>query len=234
MGASYSGITDVSAGNVAAVLDINQFKQALEGQRDFVPLIWATDDNNIILRIGDAAGANFLDIQDSAGVSQFKVDSNGNITSTDVLTSTRIVLLTADVSDSSGTLQDVTGMSLAIGANQVWTFQMFAMYLADTTPNARFGWTGPAGCQATWAHTGDPTWNATGVSTYNYPRSIGGNVNLNGFGTADPTEVNSTTFSGTIVNSSTAGTFQLQYSRDGASGTSTLKAETHIIFTKVS
>ena len=111
MGAAYSGITDVSAGNVAAVLDINQFKQALEGQRDFVPLIWATDDNNIVLRIGDAAGANFLDIQDSAGVSQFKVDSNGNITSTDVLTSTRIVRLTADVSDSAGTLLDVTGMS---------------------------------------------------------------------------------------------------------------------------
>ena len=233
MGAAYSGITDVSAGNVAAVLDINQFKQALEGQRDFVPLIWATDDNNIILRIGDAAGANFLDIQDSAGVSQFKVDSNGNITSTDVLTSTRIVRLTADVSDASGTLQDVTGMSLAIGANEVWTFQMFAMYLADTTPDARFGWTGPAGCQATWAHTGDTTFNVSGGGN-NIPQTIGGNVALHGYGTADPTDVNSTTFNGTIVNSGTAGTFQLQYSRDGASGTSTLKAETHIIFTKVS
>ena len=233
MGAAYSGITDVSAGNVAAVLDINQFKQALEGQRDFVPLIWATDDNNIVLRIGDAAGANFLDIQDSAGVSQFKVDSNGNITSTDVLTSTRIVRLTADVSDSSGTLQDVTGMSLAIGANEIWTFQMFAMYLADTTPDARFGWTGPAGCQATWAHTGDTTFNVSGGGN-NIPQTIGGNVALHGYGTADPTDVNSTTFNGTIVNSGTAGTFQLQYSRDGASGTSTLKAETHIIFTKVS
>ena len=233
MGASYSGITDVSAGNVAAVLDINQFKQALEGQRDFVPLIWATDDNNIILRIGDAAGANFLDVQDSAGVSQFKVDSNGNITSTDVLTSTRIVRLTADVSDATGTLQDVTGMSLAIGANEIWTFQMFAMYLADTTPDARFGWTGPAGCQATWAHTGDASYQVSG-GPHTYPRSIGGNVALNGYGLSDPTDANSTTFSGTIVNGSDAGTFQLQYSRDGASGTSTLKAETHIIFTKVS
>ena len=233
MGASYSGITDVSAGNVAAVLDINQFKQALEGQRDFVPLIWATDDNNIILRIGDAAGANFLDIQDSAGVSQFKVDSNGNITSTDVLTSTRVVRLTADVSDSSGTLQDVTGMSLAIGANEVWTFQMFAMYAADTTEAARFAWTGPAGCQATWSHTGDPQWNYSGVLTQNQPVTVGTNWPLIG-SAAILANGNSTTFTGTIVNGGTAGTFQLQYSRHGASGTSTLKAETHIIFTKVS
>jgi hypothetical protein len=234
MGAAYSGITDVSAGNVAAVLDINQFKQALEGQRDFVPLIWATDDNNIVLRIGDAAGANFLDIQDSAGVSQFKVDSNGNITSTDVLTSTRIVRLTADVSDSAGTLLDVTGMSLAIGANEIWTFQMWVMYLGATAADVRFGFTGPASCAATWAHTGDSTFNLSGGGN-NIPQTIGGNVALANFGTADPTDANSTTFNGTIVNASNAGTFQLQFcAASGGAGTSTLKAETYIIFTKVS
>lgn len=231
MGAAYSGIADVSAGNVAAVLDINQFKQALEGQRDFVPLIWATDDNNIVLRIGDAAGANFLDIQDSAGVSQFKVDSNGNITSTDILTSTRLARLTSDVVVSSATLADVVGMSFSIGASESWTMQMFGMFDADVTPDIKVGFTGPAGCAMTWAHTGNPLLNAAGVTLYNPPETIGTAWQGAGQGAGSPL---ATTFAGTIVNGVTAGTIQLQYARDGASGTSTLKAETNIIFTKVS
>tara|TARA_R110002020_G_C16292619_1_gene772540 strand:+ start:2337 stop:3032 length:696 start_codon:yes stop_codon:yes gene_type:complete len=231
MGAAYSGIADVSAGNVAAVLDINQFKQALEGQRDFVPLIWATDDNNIVLRIGDAAGANFLDIQDSAGISQFKVDSNGNITSTDILTSTRLARLTSDVVVSSAVLADVVGMSFAIGASESWTMQMFGMFDADGVPDITLGFTGPSGCAMTWAHTGDPTWNASGSTTINAPVAIGGTWDLAGQGAGSPF---ATTFAGTIVNGVTAGTIQLQYARLGASGSSTLKAETNIIFTKVS
>ena len=231
MGAANSGITDVTAGNVAAVLDINQFKQALEGQRDFVPLIWATDTNNIVLRIGDAAGANFLDIQDSAGVSQFKVTSDGTITSTDVLTSTRLARLPTDVISTSATLADVVGMSFSIGASESWTMQMFGMFDADGVPDIKVGFTGPAGCAMTWAHTGDPTWNASGSTTINAPVAIGGTWDLAGQGAGSPF---ATTFAGTIVNGVTAGTIQLQYARAGASGSSTLKAETNIIFTKVS
>ena len=231
MGAAYSGITDVTAGNVAAVLDVNQFKQALEGQRDFVPLIWATDTNNIVLRIGDAAGANFLDIQDSAGVSQFKVTSDGTITSTDVLTSTRLARLPTDVTVSNATLADVVGMSFSIGASEIWTMQMFGMFDADTTPDIKVGFTGPAGCAMTWSHTGHPPLNAAGAVGSNPPIAIGGTWEGTGLGAGT---IFATTFAGTIVNGVTSGTIQLQYARVGASGTSTLKAETNIIFTKVS
>ena len=231
MGATYSGITDVTAGSVATVGNLNQYKEVLEGSRDFVPMLWATDNNNIVMRIGDAAGVNFLDIQDSGGVSKFKVDSNGNITSTDILTSTRPVRLAADVTSNTTVLSDVVGMSFAIGASEVWTFHAFVMYDADTTPDAKLGWTGPPGLvSATWSHTGDPTWNATGSTTINTPIAIGGAWALSGQGAGT---VNATTFDGTIVNGVTAGTFQLQYAANGA-GTSILKAETHIIFTKVS
>ena len=81
MPASYSGLNNVSAGDVASAGQLNQFKEALEGARDFVPIIWAKADNNIVMKIGDAAGANSFDVQDFSGVSQFKVDSNGNVTS---------------------------------------------------------------------------------------------------------------------------------------------------------
>jgi hypothetical protein len=229
MGASYSGITSVTAGSVATIGNLNQYKEVLEGSRDFVPMLWATDNNNIVMRIGDAAGVNFFDIQDSGGVSKFKVDSDGNITSTEALTSTRLVQVSSDVVASTTTLSDVVGMSFSIGASEVWTFHAFIMYDADTTPDAKLGWTGPSGCAATWSHTGDPTWNATGSTTINTPIAIGGAWALSGQGAGT---VNATTFDGTIVNGVTAGTFQLQYAANGT-GSSTLKAQTHIVFTKV-
>lgn len=229
MGASYSGITSVTAGSVATIGNLNQYKEVLEGSRDFVPMLWATDNNNIVMRIGDAAGVNFFDIQDSGGVSKFKVDSDGNITSTEALTSTRLVQVSSDVVASTTTLSDVVGMSFSIGASEVWTFHAFVMYDADATPDAKLGWTGPSGCAATWSHTGDPTWNATGSTTINTPIAIGGAWALSGQGAGT---VNATTFDGTIVNGVTAGTFQLQYAANGT-GSSTLKAQTHIVFTKV-
>jgi|TARA_B110000116_G_scaffold98642_1_gene85825 hypothetical protein len=229
MGATYSGITSVTAGSVATVGNLNQYKEVLEGSRDFVPMLWATDNNNIVMRIGDAAGVNFFDIQDSGGVSKFRVDSDGNITSTEALTSTRLVQVSSDAVSSTTVLSDVVGMSFSIGASEVWTFHAFIMYDADTTPDAKLGWTGPSGCAATWSHTGDPTWNASGSTTINTPILIGGAWALAGQGAGT---VNATTFDGTIVNGVTAGTFQLQYAANAA-GTSTLKAQTHIVFTKV-
>ena len=229
MGATYSGITSVTAGSVATVGNLNQYKEVLEGSRDFVPMLWATDNNNIVMRIGDAAGVNFFDIQDSGGVSKFRVDSDGNITSTEALTSTRLVQVSSDAVSSTTVLSDVVGMSFSIGASEVWTFHAFIMYDADTTPDAKLGWTGPSGCAATWSHTGDPTWNASGSTTINAPVAIGGVWELAGQGAGT---VNATTFDGTIVNGVTAGTFQLQYAASGA-GSSTLKAQTHIVFTKV-
>ena len=57
MPASYSGISNVSTGDVASASNINQYKESLEGARDFVPLLWTTAGNNTIIRMGDAAGA---------------------------------------------------------------------------------------------------------------------------------------------------------------------------------
>jgi hypothetical protein len=229
MGATYSGITSVTAGSVATTANLNQYKEVLEGSRDFVPMLWATDNNNIIMRIGDAAGVNFFDIQDSGGVSKFKVDSDGNITSTEALTSTRLARLAADETSSTDVLADVAGMSFSIGASEIWAFHAYVMYDADPSANFKIGFTGPAGCQATWSHTGDPTWNIGGSATINIPVSIGGIWGLDGL---NPNIVG-TTFDGTIVNGVTAGTFQFQFARLSGAATATLKAQTHIIFTKV-
>jgi len=229
MGATYSGISSVTAGSVATTSNLNQYKEVLEGSRDFVPLLWATDNNNIVMRIGDAAGVNFFDIQDSGGVSKFRVDSDGNITSTEALTSTRLARLAVDVTSATTVLGDVVGMSFSIGASEVWTMQMFGMFDAAATPDINVAFTGPAGCAMTWAHTGDAALNATGSTTINVPVAIGGAWALSGQGAGT---IFASSFTGTIINSTTAGTIQFQFAAN-AGGSATLKAETHIIFTKV-
>ena len=70
MPASFSGISNVTTGDVATAGNLNQYKESLEGSRDFVPLLWTTAGNNTIIRMGDAAGANFFDVQDYAGTSR--------------------------------------------------------------------------------------------------------------------------------------------------------------------
>ena len=230
MPASYSEISTVAAGNAATVTDINQYKEALEGNRDFVPFLWAKADNNIVMRVGDQVGVNYFDIQDSAGVSQFKVDSNGNITSTDVLTSTRTGRLTSDAVIGNTTLADVSGMSFSIGASEVWAFSAFLVIDADTVPDYKVGWTYPAGCTMSWGPTGDPAHNVTGSTVFNQAQTEAAAQARAGAGAG--TNIIDT-YEGTIVNSTTSGTIQLQFAAN-AVGSATMKANSHIIFTKVS
>ena len=138
--------------------------------------------------------------------------------------------LTSDAVSSTTTLADVSGMSFSIGASEVWAFSAFLIVDADTAPDYKVGWTYPAGCTMSWGPTGDPAHNLTGSSTWNYaltqadaaPRAAAGVGN-------DFID----TYEGTIVNSTTSGTIQLQFAPNSV-GSATLKANSHIIFTKVS
>tara|TARA_R110002110_G_scaffold131375_1_gene312181 strand:+ start:299 stop:1000 length:702 start_codon:yes stop_codon:yes gene_type:complete len=233
MPATYSEITTVSAGSAATVTDVNQYKEALEGNRDFIPFLWAKAANNIVMRVGDAVGVNYFDIQDSTGVSQFKVDSNGNITSTDVLTSTRTGRLASDASPPvpTTTLADVTGMSFAIGASEVWVYDLVVMVDSPTGTDYRIGWDYPASCAMDWASTSDPAQNITPTSTtFNETVSISNAIARHSLGTGT---VFMDTFSGTIVNDTNAGTIQLKFAANTA-GTPILKANSYLVATKVS
>tara|TARA_E500000081_G_scaffold873_2_gene966 strand:- start:835 stop:1530 length:696 start_codon:yes stop_codon:yes gene_type:complete len=231
MPATYSEITSVTAGSAATVGDINQYKEALEGNRDFIPFLWAKTANNIVMRVGDQVGVNYFDIQDSAGVSQFKVDSNGNITSTDVLTSTRTGRLASDAVNATTTLADVTGISFSIGASEVWVYDLMVMTDSPTGTDYKIGWTYPASCTMDWASTSDPAQNLLPISTtFNEVVAISANwaKNSAGLGT-----VAMDTYSGTIVNDTTAGIIQLQFAANTV-GTATLKANSYLVATKVS
>ena len=51
-------LTNVTAGNTANASDLNQYKEALEGTREFAPTIVAASGANITMRLADAAGTN--------------------------------------------------------------------------------------------------------------------------------------------------------------------------------
>ena len=239
MPASYSGISNVSAGDVASASNLNQYKESLEGARDFVPILWATANNNIIMRVGDAAGANYFDIQDYAGVSQFKVDSNGNITTTQTLTSTKPMRLLADISvANTTTLADITGLSFAIGANEIWALDIVLLTVAGSVGDMKFGWTYPASCTMRWGNRGDAADNAgndpTGAAmptSHNWDGPITWTPAFSGHG-ADIVPRN---LYALVTNGANAGTLQLQFSQLASDATATyVKADSYIIATKVS
>tara|TARA_R110002110_G_scaffold383714_1_gene595211 strand:- start:31 stop:861 length:831 start_codon:yes stop_codon:yes gene_type:complete len=75
-------LSNVTAGNTALAADLNQYKEALEGTRTFVPTIVAAAGSDITLQLSDAAGARKLIVENSAGTDGFIVDSNGVVTPT--------------------------------------------------------------------------------------------------------------------------------------------------------
>jgi hypothetical protein len=75
-------LTNVTAGNTALAADLNQYKEALEGTRTFVPTIAAAAGSDITLQLADAAGARKLIVENSGGTDGFTVDSNGVVTPT--------------------------------------------------------------------------------------------------------------------------------------------------------
>jgi len=239
MPASYSGVSNVSTGDVATAGNLNQYKEALEGSRDFVPILWATANNNIIMRVGDAAGANYFDIQDYAGVSQFKVDSDGTITTTQTLTSTKTLRAPSDVSVISTTVMaNVTGLALPLLANEVWALDMVLITETDTTADIKFGWTYPTGCTMRWGNRGDAADNAgddplgAGMSTtHNWDGPITWTPAFSGHSTDDVPR----SLYALVTNGVNAGTLQLQFSQNSSVATNTyVREQSFIIATKVS
>lgn len=242
MPASYSGLSNASAGEVASAGQLNQFKEALEGARDFVPLLYAKADNNIVMRIGDAAGANNFDVQDYSGVSQFKIDSNGVVTSSSLKPVTPMRVTTdVPLPVSTTTLADVTGLSFPIAANEIWALDIVLLTCSSATADIKLGWDYPVDCTMRWGNRGsaqnnvglDPTGGAM-ATVYNLDGPITWTPAFGGHGVApaDPVPI---PMYGLVTNGSNAGTVQLQFAQLVSDPTITsIQTNSYIIATKVS
>lgn len=75
-------MTRVTAGNEASIDDLNQIIDLLQGTSGFTEafLLRCATSSDFKVRLSDASGARRFEIQDSAGVAQAYVDSDGNLT----------------------------------------------------------------------------------------------------------------------------------------------------------
>ena len=75
-------LNSVTAGNTANATDINQYKEALEGTRDFSALMKAASGTDFYIRMSNTGGSQFFKVQNSSAVDALVVNSAGVVTPT--------------------------------------------------------------------------------------------------------------------------------------------------------
>ena len=75
-------LDSVTAGNTANATDINQYKEALEGTRDFSPLMIAASGTDFYVRMSNTGGGQFFKVQNSSAADALVVNSAGVVTPT--------------------------------------------------------------------------------------------------------------------------------------------------------
>ena len=75
-------LNSVTSGNVANSSDINQYKEALEGTRDFSALMKAASGTDFYIRMSNTGGSQFFKVQNSSAVDALVVNSAGVVTPT--------------------------------------------------------------------------------------------------------------------------------------------------------
>ena len=75
-------LDSVTAGNTANATDINQYKEALEGTRDFSPLMKAASGTDFYVRMSNTGGGQFFKVQNSSAADALVVNSAGVVTPT--------------------------------------------------------------------------------------------------------------------------------------------------------
>ena len=119
----------------------------------------------------------------------------------------KVVRKTSDqtLTQSSETLQNVTDMLFAIGANEVWSFNLIVMGNSGATPDTKIGWALPSGATMWWTSmTSSAAENS--ASTFILP---GGSVDRRDW------------FICMVFNSTTAGNVQLQAAQNTSDASDT-------------
>ena len=75
-------LSNVTAGDTALAADLNQYKEALEGTRDFSPLMIAASGTDFYVRMSNTGGGQFFKVQNSSAADALVVNSAGVVTPT--------------------------------------------------------------------------------------------------------------------------------------------------------
>lgn len=128
------------------------------------------------------------------------------------------------LSANSVTLQNVTGLSLAVAASKVYRVQFTVIYDAGPTPDLKVGLTFPAGCTGTWF--GSPSRNTADVNLNLIVADISATISTGGVASGT---VLAATFTVVLHVSTTAGTLQVQAAQDVSNATAPIvKTDSYI------
>ena len=131
--------------------------------------------------------------------------------------------VTSNYTNSTVTLTDVTGLSFTIGSSEVWEFRCALYVLSPAAGDIKLDVTVPSGASGRHGLLGARNEPNTGSA------AIGTVVDASTVDSVDLLLV----YTGTVVNSTTAGTVQVQAAQLANSGTTTIYANSSITATKI-
>lgn len=131
----------------------------------------------------------------------------------------RTVRKTADETvNNSNTLQDDNELLFAVGANEIWAFQMFIRYDSSAAADLNIGWSVPSGTTLRWKGSG-----LTGTSTMS--ESDEDAIGTMGVGTEE-----ASSYDGVVVVGATAGSVTLRWTQFTATvADTTMRVNSYII-----
>lgn len=219
---------EVDAGQTALAEDVNQYKDALEGGSVQQFALFQKSGADFTIRMATANGTDKVSFQDSGGNEVASINSDGEATFTDVSVDGFVKQEVARnesnfTANSNTTLANVTGLSFGIGASEVYRVECDLQCSANASGGLKVAFSVPSGAAV------------TGVVMFN---AAAATVNTR---SSDLTTASGSTSAvvyvrvvATVVNSSTAGTVQLQAAQNGSHASdSIIYAQSTLVATRL-
>jgi hypothetical protein len=131
-------------------------------------------------------------------------------------------ILDANVTTTSTTLADITGLTSAVAANTTYMFKAIVHYFSPATNDYKFGITCPAGAVL---RADIEYQNTSAVGTIGAITASGGSIAANGLGAAIPGIL---VITGSLSGTYSAGTLAMQHALNGGAGTNTTLAKSQL------
>jgi hypothetical protein len=172
-----------------------------------------------------AADPTEPEVGDRVEVALVKVAAGGTIASSQTAVDRRLFApldagvtagaLATDVTTTSTTLANVSGLSSTLAINTTYAFRGLIHYTAATTTDYKFAFTCPAGAtlRVSWLYRNTSASIVLGETT-----ASGGSLDADGLGTTTPGVI---AFWGSVIMSSTACNLQFQHALRTSTGTNT-------------
>lgn len=146
---------------------------------------------------------------------------------------TTVIVKSADESvTSSTTLQDDNHLTLSVGANETWSFDLTLFHTGDTSGDLKLALAIPSGAAITWGAHGDIS---SGLGFFSGAFNGGGDGNVAALADFGASNFTIATVSGVLANSTNAGSLTLRWAQNSSSGTATtIRARSFLRAQKVS